>query len=406
MTRFYSSILLICSILIGLTSLSQESKDSSIIVPGNKEPTMIFELNTELNYGSTNLNNEFIQKLLFGGKIGNDIKDQALEKINKKGRFGVEVNFDLKYVNLTDTLFEKLPSFFYYIGFGSYNNISASYSSDLFSTVFYGNKQYENQTAELGNSRFTSTKFEKITVGLVSRDNKTTYGVSLIIGDRINRYNFRKADMFTHTDGIQISMDYDGSIKLSDDQNSGNFMTFSGAGLGLDYSKKMFNHKIEITNFGFTIWSKNTKFSNTSIEYEFEGVEIDNILKVTSEELENNAKAILPELENKPFITLLPTIITAGNILDEKKEFQPTYAMRYKLLSNYFPYFNAGIIYKVNQNIWLKATAAYGGYSGIRGELGAYFDYKYIRAGIESQNITGMFMEGGNGLRLYLNTKF
>ena len=248
----------------------------------------------------------------------------------------------------------------------------------------------------------------KLLSGLVSKDNKTSYGVSLIIGDRINSYNFRKADMFTQPEGTSIAMNYDGTVKLSDDQDSRSFMSFSGAGLGLDYSKQLFNHKIEVTNFGFTIWSKNTKYSNTSKQYNFEGVEIDNILKVTSEELEFNAKAILPQLENKPFISILPTIVSFKNIIDQKKEFQPTYGIRYKLLSNYFPYFNAGVIYKVNQHFWLKGTAAYGGYSGIRAEVGAYFDYKCFKAGIESQNITGMFMldGNGNGLRLYLNTTF
>ena len=152
-------------------------------------------------------------------------------------------------MNLKDTLFEKLPNYNYYIGFGSYNNISATYTKDLFSTAFYGNKEFENQSAILGRSSFISTKFEKITVGLVSKDNKTSYGVSLIIGDRINSYNFRKADMFTHPEGTNITLDYDGTVKLSDGNSTGSFMSFSGAGLGLDYSKELLNHKIEITNF-------------------------------------------------------------------------------------------------------------------------------------------------------------
>lgn len=404
MIKIYSSLLFISSLLYGITTFSQDS----IIIPGNKLPTMRFETSTELNYGSTNLNNEFIQKLLFGGKIETGIKDKAIDKIKNKGRFGVEVNYNIKYVNLKDTLFENLPNYNYYIGFGSYNNISASYTKDLFSTVFYGNKQFENQTAILGRSSFISTKFKKITIGLVSKDSKTSYGVSLIIGDRINSYNFRKADMFTHPDGTNITMDYDGTVKLSDGNNMGSFINFSGVGLGLDYSKELLNHKIEITNFGFTIWSKNTKYSNTAKQYDFDGVEIDNLLKVTSEELEFNAKAILPQLEKKSFISLLPSIINLSNVIDQKKEFQPTYGIRYKLLSNYFPYFNAGLVYKVNQHFWLKGTAAYGGYSGVRAELGAYFDYNYFSAGIESQNVTGIFMKdgNGNGLRLYLNKTF
>lgn len=408
MNKFYSYPLFAFFLLAGTYLLGQDSIDTTAIIPGNKLPSTRIEASSLINYGSTNLNNEFIQKLLFGGRIEKSIKDKALDKINNKGRFGVEVNYNLKYVNLKDTLFHKLPNYNYYIGFGSYTNVSASYTADLFSTAFYGNKQFENQTAQLGRSSFVSTKFEKITVGLVSKDKKTSYGVSLIIGDRINSYNFRKADMFTHTDGTNISMDYDGTVKLSDDNNTGSFMTFSGAGIGLDYSKTFMKHKLEITNFGFSIWSKNTKYSNLAKQYEFDGVEIDNILQVTSEELEFNAKAILPELENKHFFTLLPTIFSLSNEMDDKKEFQPTYQLRYKLLSNYFPYLNAGVVYKANNHLWLKGTAAYGGYSGLRAEFGAYFNYKFLQAGIESQNVTGMFTKNGNGngLRFYLSTTF
>ena len=165
MIKIYSNILFINFILLGIVSFSQDSIDTSILIPGNELPSMRFEVSTELNYGSTNLNNEFIQKLLFGGKIGASIKDKAIDKIKNKGRFGVEINADIKYINLKDTLFERLPNYNYYIGFGSYNNISAAYTKDLFSTVFYGNKQFENQTAILGRSSFIATKFEKITIG-------------------------------------------------------------------------------------------------------------------------------------------------------------------------------------------------------------------------------------------------
>ncbi|MEN9001632.1 MAG: hypothetical protein ABF242_04930, partial [Flavobacteriales bacterium] len=253
-----------------------------------------------------------------------------------------------------------------------------------------------------------STKFEKITIGLISKDNKTSYGVSLIIGDRLNSLNFKKANMFTHTDGTKIDMDYEGTIQLSDNENPGTFMSFTGAGLGLDYSKELYNHRLTVTNFGFSIWSKNSRYSSTEKQYEFEGVEIDNILKVTGEELRENALELLPELEDKPIVSLLPTIFTINRVMNDSVEWQPTYGVRYKLLSNYLPYANAGVIYKVNQHFWVRGAAAYGGYAGLRAELGIYANYKHFNAGVESLNVTGMFMENGNGngLQLFFNATF
>ena len=39
---------------------------------------IILSFNTDLGYGATNINNDFIDKLIFGGKISNEIKDKAL----------------------------------------------------------------------------------------------------------------------------------------------------------------------------------------------------------------------------------------------------------------------------------------------------------------------------------------
>ena len=145
MMKFYSYLTTTLFLFLGFISFGQEltdsttTNDSTIVI---KTPKHKIQVSTIVNYGSTNMNNEFVEKLLFGGRIENELKDKAIEKIDKKGRFGVEVNYNIKYINLDDTLFHKLPNYHYYIGFGSYNNISASYSKDLFSLIFYGNKQH------------------------------------------------------------------------------------------------------------------------------------------------------------------------------------------------------------------------------------------------------------------------
>ena len=67
------------------------------------EPSYQIEAEFEANYGSTDLNNEFIDKLLFGGEITPDLKDKVLKRTNKRNRFGLELNYEVKFTELRDT---------------------------------------------------------------------------------------------------------------------------------------------------------------------------------------------------------------------------------------------------------------------------------------------------------------
>ena len=393
-----------------LTSISGISQEEDSIAKPEKTRNYLIEGGFSGNYGSTNLNNEFIQKLLFGGRIDDNLKDLTLDRTNKRNRFGLEINYEMKFVDLKDTLFQNLPDWNYYIGFGSYNNVSASYTRDFFSLAFYGNKQFENETAQLGKSDFTSYKFEKITFGLMSRDFSTSIGVSLIIGDRLNKYDFKQLDMFTHPEGTDITMEYDGKIKLSNDRNNSSFMAFNGTGLGIDFSTLLYNRKytLSVTNLGFVVWARNTSYSNTQTTYNFDGIEIDNIFRTTSEELRTKALDILPELENKTFTTLLPTIFRVDKNFDKEKQLQSIYGIRYKLVSNYLPSVYAGGSYQMSPKLRFSGSLAWGGYAGLRANLGAYFNHKNFFGGIETTNAVGLISRkgNGNGANLFFMTYF
>ena len=394
----------------GITSTLFSQKESDTSLPEKKLPSYFVGANFSANYGSTNLTNEFLEKLLFGGRIEDRNKDKVLDKTNNRNRFGVEVNYEVQFVELRDTLFKKLPNFAYYLGFGSYNNISASYTRDLFSSVFYGNKQFENKTAVLGRSNFLSQKFEKLTVGLITRDLSTSFGVSLIIGSRYDQVLLRKADMFTYPNGTDISLEYNGKVAFSDQENRANFMGFSGTGLGLDFMTKLQNNKytVSVTNLGFLIWARNPHYSNTKINYAFDGIEIDNVFQSSTEKIQTKAEALLPGLTSQAFVTILPTIIRFDKNFDDEKTVQYIYGIRYKMFSNYLPSLYAGGSYQINPLMRIAGSMAWGGYAGLRIQTGFYYKYKQIQAGIETNNLTGIFLKqgNGNGASLFFMTYF
>lgn len=383
--------------LFGLFSYSQEDSVSVVVIPEWK-PKYKIEADFTANFGSTDLNNEFINVLLFGGQITPELKDKVLSRTNKRNRFGVELNYSARFTELTDTLFPKLPDYNYYIGFGSFTNLSASYTKDLYKLAFYGNKQFENQNAELANSNFTSYRFEKITFGLTKADESRSMGISLIIGDQFSGFDINQADLFTYTNGTNLTMDYDGKIRLSDAERRG-FMAFSGAGIGLDFEtlfyKKMFIAKV--TNLGVAFWKRNATYSNTSEQIDFEGVEINNVFSTSEEEFLDNAKEILPEMKDRGFTTVLPTIVEIDRTIDPDIKTQPIYGFRYKFFSNYLPQLYGGIQHQVSQNFLVRSDLTWGGYSGLRLGIGTYYQSKRIRAGIQATNFSGMFFNNGNG---------
>lgn len=392
-----TNLLFLAFCLVNLSSYSQEDTVSNETKPEWK-PSYKIEADFEANFGSTDLNNEFINVLLFGGQITPELKDKVLKRTNKRNRFGVELNYGARFTELTDTLFPKFPEYKYYIGFGSFTNLSSSYTKDLYELVFYGNKRFENETARLGKSNFTSYRFEKITFGLNKSDESRSLGVSLIIGDQFSGFDFNQADLFTHIDGTHLTIDYDGKIRLSDAQRRG-FMAFSGTGIGFDFEtlfyKKMFRAKI--TNLGVAFWKRNATYSNSNDQIVFEGVEINNVFSTSEEEFLNNAEELLPEMKDRGFATLLPTIVEIDRTMNPDLKTQPIYGFRYKFFSNYLPQFYGGIQHQISDNFLVRSDLTWGGYSGLRLGIGAYYQANNIRAGVQATNFSGMFFNNGNG---------
>ena len=385
-------------------SFSQEKK------PKTKPDIVQIEVMSQVGFGSSNLTNEFINKLLFGGTITDELKNKILDKTKKTNRIGLEINNEIR-VYIIDTIFPKYPNHIYYFGFGSFRNRNAKFSHDFFKTLFYGNKSYAGKTAKLGNTKVIDSKFEKITFGILHKNRNSSLGISLIIGDKFHSYNFKQADLFTSLDGRQLIVNYNGKIVNSDKEND-NFMAFSGAGVGLDFRHdfNIFkqNLSLDITNFGISIWKRNTTYSNEQSLIDYTGIEVSNIINIGNKEIDSVAKSLLPPTENRGFTTLLPAIFRIDKTFDFTKKLQPIYGVKYILNANYIPSAYAGIHYNVNKKIGFSGALAFGGYTNFRITTGAYFNLKKVFAGIESQNLIGLFSKNGHGkgLGLYLFTHF
>lgn len=358
---------------------------------------IILSFNTDLSYGATNINNEFIDRLIYGGKISNELKDKALSKTKPINRLGVELNYEFKFYNMKDTFLLSMPKYRYYIGFGSFTNISSQYSHDFFKTAFYGNKDFVGETAHLGNSAIIQSEFRKISFGLINKEKKTSFAISLISGEKHNLYNFSTADLYTSKNGENITLTYKGKIENSDSLSNG-FLSFSGAGVGIDFAtriKKTIN--VSIQNLGFLVWGRNPASVKVDNQYNFNGIEVKNVFDNNSFNINNTIDSLLPPEKSNAIIALLPAIFKAEKVIIADKKIQLTYGVRYKILSNYMPLVHIGTFYSFSNKLKSSIALTYGGYNNFEGRFNIYYTSKKIYIGLGTNNLLGSFSKNGYG---------
>jgi hypothetical protein len=358
---------------------------------------IILSFNTNLSYGATSINNEFIDKLIYGGKISNELKDKVLSKTKSSNRFGVELNYEFKYYNMKDTFLVSMPKYRYYIGFGSFTNISSQYSYDFFETLFYGNNDFLGETAHLGNSTIFQSSFRKISFGLINKEKHTSFAISLISGEKHNLYSFSTADLYTSPNGENITLTYQGKIENSDSLSNG-FLSFSGAGIAFDFStriKKKIN--VIVQNLGFVIWGRNPSSTQIDNQYNFNGIEIKNIFDNNSFDVNNTIDSLLPPAKSDNIVKLLPAIFKAEKIIVANKKIQLTYGVRYKILSNYIPLVYVGTFYSFSKKIKSSIALTYGGYNNFEGRFNIYYATKKLYLGLGTNNLLGSFSKNGYG---------
>jgi hypothetical protein len=381
------SLILYCSL-----SIAQDSNAYT--------PNYVLSLSTDIGYGSSNINNQFIDKLIYGGHIDDELKGKVLSKTKKTNRIGLEVNYEMKFYNFKDTFLVSLPQYRYFIGFGSFTNISAKFSSDFFKTTFFGNKSFVGKTADLSNTNIFQSEFKKISFGLINFQKNTSFSISLISGEKHNLFDFKTAELYTAPNGQKLTLNYEGSIEKSDSLSNG-FLSFSGSGIALDFSTRIKNIlNLSATNLGFVVWGRNPSVTTMNNQYSFNGLEVDNLFDNNTFNINNTIDSILPLPESKNITKLLPAIFKLEKVINPEKKIQAIYGIRYKILSNYIPLVHLGAFYSFNHKIKSSTTLTYGGYNNLEANLNLFYATNKLYVGIGTNNLIGNFSQSGYGKSL------
>src|SRR5205085_3956 len=108
--------------------------------------------NLEFDAGSNGMNNAMINKLVFGGYIDSNMKAQSAKHLKGKNNFGTNLTYNVS------AFIKGGKKFDYLIEFKEQEIVNAAYTSDFYNLMFYGNKMYKGQTANLSGSNVNALR--------------------------------------------------------------------------------------------------------------------------------------------------------------------------------------------------------------------------------------------------------
>jgi hypothetical protein len=377
-------------------------------------------VNLDFDVGSNGMNNVMINKLIWGGYISDEDKRQSAKYLRAQNNFGTNVNYSLSAFLRGNNKFDFL------IGIKNQEILNATYTSDFYNLMFYGNKNYRGVTANLAGSSVNALRFQEAKFGAIlhSFDSVGKIGVSLSLlkGEQLFFLKANKgSSLFTSSDGNELVFNSNFSMALSDTTQK-KLTSFNGVGASADiffetpYKSKIGKRSVLLVNannIGFIHWYNNSVQYNSDSSLRFTGYEVKNIFDLKDSTLNRiNKDSLLRSLTNartEPFNVNIPTnLVIINKIYFGRRDFCLSTGFRQIFNANYVPYVFIEPEFKVKKIIFAIHTG-YGGY--VRLNVGASATWSsmgwYLRLG--SNSIQGYLLpklSSGQGLFFSFAKKF
>lgn len=377
-------------------------------------------VNLDYDAGSNGMSASFTNKLLWGGKIDNDLKKESSKHLRSKNNFGINLNYDVS------TFIKGNSKFDFLIGFKNQEVLNATYSKDFFNLMFYGNDAYRGATANLENCNINALRFQEVKFGAIMHKvdsvGKIGVSVSFLKGEQLFYLKTNKnSSLYTSADGSELVLNSNFNLAISDTNNK-RITSFNGIGASADiffetpYKSKVGKRSVLLVNannIGFIHWQNNSVQYSSDSSLRFSGYTVNNIIDLKDSTLSKlNRDSILRGLTNarrENFNTNIPTnLVIINKIYFGKELFCLQTGFRYIFNANYKPYVFIEPEYRV-KNVTFGLHTGYGGY--VRLNIGASVTWSsknwFLRIGSNSlQGYVVPKSASGQGLFFSLAKKF
>jgi hypothetical protein len=377
-------------------------------------------INVDYEAGSNAIKNDMMNKLIWGGYIDTEMKDASDKALREKNNFGINLNYG------TTAFVKGNKKFDYIIGFKNQEVLNASFNSDFYRLMFYGNKRFVGDTANISNISVNALRFQEVKFGAIIHhvDSVAKIGcsISFLKGEQLFYFKTGpNTSLYTSADASSIQMNSNFNLAVSDTSNR-NLFGFNGIGASADvFSETPYKSKVgkksvlivNANNIGFVHWqNKSVQYSSDSI-ITFSGYKIENILDLKDSTLNRiNQDTILQSLVNsrkENFNINIPTnLVLINKIYFGKMNFVLNTGFRYIFNANYEPYFFAEPEYHYKKMVFI-AHIGYGGYARMNYGACVTYNGKHVFLKLGSNSLQGFIAPKhayGQGVFISIAKKF
>ena len=266
------------------------------------------EWNTNLLFESSSLDKSFLNTMLYGGHITDVTKTKWINAGGNNNVLYSEISNGLSY-----TLERNNNTFGF--SFADRNILNASFTDDLLRLTFEGNFHYQDKTLDFGGTSIRADRFQQytFTYGTNIKKVKVSTSLSYLAGNHHLSYIIEKGSLYTAPFGTSLDIAYDMSAFSSDTaslnpfENNGNGVSF---GLSTEFQFKEYTIQLSFSDLGFIMWNPNSIILANDSNFNFSGIEVENIFSFNDSILEeNNIDNDVLRTNNASFKSYIPATL-------------------------------------------------------------------------------------------------
>jgi len=263
------------------------------------------EWNTNLLFESSSLDKSFLNIMLYGGHITDSIKSNWINGGGNNNILYSEISNGLSY-----TLERNNKTFGF--SFADRNILNASFSDDLLRLGFEGNFHHQGKSLDFGGTSIRADRFQQysISYGIIIKQLKVKTSVSYLSGNHHLSYIIKKGSLYTAPFGTSLDIAYDMNTFITDTASLSPFKhNGNGIALGLSTEFQFKEHTIHLSfsDLGFIMWNPNSIILANDSNFNFSGIEVEDIFSFNDSMLEeNNIENDVLRTNNASFKSYIP----------------------------------------------------------------------------------------------------
>ena len=341
----------------------------------SKQSEQVIEFFGDAFFASNAINTSFISAFYQGKFINDSLKDLTSKQLHLSNCLGgaAKIGFTYSFQSLQG--YNK-PVFSF--SFFDRTNLDVKFSDDLFHTVFYGNKSFAGETAELGNFQMNFLRYQQFRFGWKWNGDAIHgsfgFSFSLLNGEQNIHINASKADLYTSPDGKFMDLALAMQVQQTDTIRK-KYFAQNGMGLSTDLFYEMpylAGHKqgkimFEINDFGFIRWNSNSMTHTVDSSFHYDGVNVNNVLNTNGGAIpKQNIDSVINKntiSERKQYTTNLPFYFNVRTRTWYGRQFSLEKGISFLFNSSAKPYYFLKLHFSTRkQNAEISYNIGYGGY--------------------------------------------